>query len=103
MKKLVKFTALMLAVAFLFAAADAFAADKAKFHIGVATGTVSQSEDDLRGAEALIKKYGSVKDGGMILGEDNQKMSKSRGNVVNPDDIVRDFGADSMGTSVIFI
>ena len=33
---------------------------------------------------------------GMILGEDNQKMSKSRGNVVNPDDIVRDFGADSM-------
>jgi hypothetical protein len=66
MKKLAKFTALMLAVAFLFAAADAFAADKAKFHIGVATGTVSQSEDDLRGAEALIKKYGSVKDGGMI-------------------------------------
>jgi len=33
---------------------------------------------------------------GMILGEDNQKMSKSRGNVVNPDDIVREFGADSM-------
>jgi leucyl-tRNA synthetase len=32
----------------------------------------------------------------MILGEDNEKMSKSRGNVVNPDDIVRDYGADAM-------
>ena len=33
---------------------------------------------------------------GMILGEDSQKMSKSRGNVVNPDDIVERFGADSL-------
>ena len=32
---------------------------------------------------------------GLILGEDGQKMSKSRGNVVNPDDIVREYGADS--------
>lgn len=39
---------------------------EAKFHVGVVTGTVSQSEDDLRGAEALIKEYGSVKAGGMI-------------------------------------
>ena len=38
----------------------------ADFHIGIATGTVSQSEDDLRGAEALIAEYGAVKDGGMI-------------------------------------
>lgn len=38
----------------------------AKYHIGIMTGTVSQSEDDLRGAEELIKMYGSVKDGGMI-------------------------------------
>lgn len=38
----------------------------AKYHIGIMTGTVSQSEDDLRGAEELIKLYGSVKDGGMI-------------------------------------
>ncbi|MFA6891107.1 MAG: DUF3798 domain-containing protein [Sphaerochaetaceae bacterium] len=37
-----------------------------KYHIGVVTGTVSQSEDDLRGAEALIKEYGAVKDGGII-------------------------------------
>ncbi|MDL2228614.1 DUF3798 domain-containing protein [Treponema sp. OttesenSCG-928-L16] len=36
------------------------------FHIGVVTGTVSQSEDDLRGAEELIKRYGKVSDGGMI-------------------------------------
>ena len=41
-------------------------AQKAAFHIGVVTGTVSQSEDDLRGAEALIKEYKTVKDGGMI-------------------------------------
>ena len=40
---------------------------------------------------------------GMILGEDNQKMSKSRGNVVNPDDIVRDFGADSMRVYEMFM
>ncbi|MEG1799396.1 MAG: DUF3798 domain-containing protein, partial [Synergistaceae bacterium] len=43
----------------------AFAAD-AKFHIGIVTGTVSQSEDDLRGAELLIQKYGDVSKGGMI-------------------------------------
>ena len=36
------------------------------FHIGIATGTVSQSEDDLRGAEALIAEYGSTANGGMI-------------------------------------
>jgi len=39
---------------------------EAPFHIGVVTGTVSQSEDDLRGAEALIKEYGEVSKGGMI-------------------------------------
>lgn len=39
----------------------------AEFHIGVVTGTVSQSEDDLRGAEALIKKYGDAASGGMIV------------------------------------
>ena len=56
---------------FLFAAgaqeapkATAKAADD--FHIGIVTGTVSQSEDDLRGAERLIEEYGSVSSGGMI-------------------------------------
>ncbi len=40
---------------------------------------------------------------GMILGEDGQKMSKSRGNVVNPDDIVGEFGADTMRLYEMFI
>ncbi len=40
---------------------------------------------------------------GMILGEDGQKMSKSRGNVVNPDDIVREYGADTLRTYEMFI
>ncbi len=40
---------------------------------------------------------------GMILGDNNEKMSKSRGNVVNPDDIVRDFGADTLRTYEMFI
>lgn len=40
---------------------------------------------------------------GLILGENNEKMSKSRGNVVNPDDIVRDYGADTLRTYEMFI
>ena len=40
---------------------------------------------------------------GMILGENGEKMSKSRGNVVNPDDIVRGYGADTLRTYEMFI
>ena len=40
---------------------------------------------------------------GLILGEDGQKMSKSRGNVVNPDDIVREYGADSLRLYEMFL
>ena len=40
---------------------------------------------------------------GMILGSNGEKMSKSRGNVVNPDDIVREYGADTLRTSEMFI
>ncbi len=40
---------------------------------------------------------------GMIMGENNEKMSKSRGNVVNPDDIVNEFGADALRTYEMFI
>src|SRR6185503_2730124 len=40
---------------------------------------------------------------GLILGEDGQKMSKARGNVVNPDDMVREFGADALRLYEMFM
>lgn len=40
---------------------------------------------------------------GLILGEDGDKMSKSKGNVVNPDDIIDQYGADTLRTYVMFI
>ena len=40
---------------------------------------------------------------GMILGEDGQKMSKSRGNVINPDDVVKEYGADTLRLYEMFI
>ena len=40
---------------------------------------------------------------GMILGSNGEKMSKSRGNVVNPDDIINEFGADTLRTYEMFI
>ncbi|HVZ65273.1 MAG TPA: leucine--tRNA ligase [Lacunisphaera sp.] len=40
---------------------------------------------------------------GIILGEDGQKMSKSRGNVVNPDDIIRAYGADTLRLYLMFL
>ncbi|MBP9838783.1 MAG: leucine--tRNA ligase [Proteobacteria bacterium] len=40
---------------------------------------------------------------GMILGEDNQKMSKSRGNVINPDVIVKEYGADTLRMYEMFM
>jgi leucyl-tRNA synthetase len=40
---------------------------------------------------------------GLILGEDGQKMSKSRGNVVNPDDILKEFGADAFRLYEMFM
>ena len=39
----------------------------------------------------------------MILGENNEKMSKSRGNVVNPDDVVKEYGADTLRMYEMFI
>ena len=55
------------------------------------------------GAVNTIEPFQRLVNQGMILGEDNQKMSKSRGNVVNPDDIVRDFGADTMRVYEMFM
>lgn len=40
---------------------------------------------------------------GMILGDNNEKMSKSRGNVINPDDIITEYGADTLRTYEMFI
>ena len=59
-----KVMGLLCAAASLCLATAAFA--DAPFHIGICTGTVSQSEDDLRGAEELIRRYGDVANGGMV-------------------------------------
>ncbi len=64
MKKSVRIAAAIVTLALFLIAGSAFA--QAKYHIGIVTGTVSQSEDDLRGAEQLIKEHGAVKDGGKI-------------------------------------
>jgi leucyl-tRNA synthetase len=47
--------------------------------------------------------FGKLINQGMILGEDNQKMSKSRGNVINPDKVIADYGADSMRLYEMFM
>ena len=39
----------------------------------------------------------------MILGDNNEKMSKSRGNVVNPDVVIKNYGADALRTYEMFI
>lgn len=56
------------------------------------TGTVTSPEP-----------YAKRTSHGMILGENGEKMSKSRGNVVNPDDIVNDYGADTMRLYEMFM
>ena len=64
MKHFPKTAMLLFALALVVANTNAVA--EAKYHIGVCTETVSQAEDDLRGAEQLVKEYGAVADGGMI-------------------------------------
>jgi hypothetical protein len=59
------FLVFLVSVANLAFCAVAWSAD-AEFHIGIATGTVSQSEDSLRGAERLTEEYGDSAKGGMI-------------------------------------
>lgn len=48
-------------------AKDGEATEASDFHIGVVTGTVSQAEDEQRGCEGMIAKYGDAKDGGLIV------------------------------------
>ncbi len=55
------------------------------------------------GAVPTKEPYQKRTSHGMILGEGGEKMSKSRGNVVNPNDIVRDLGADTMRLYIMFI
>ena len=55
------------------------------------------------GAVPTKEPYAKRTSHGMILGEGGEKMSKSRGNVVNPDDIVEQYGADTLRVYVMFI
>jgi leucyl-tRNA synthetase len=55
------------------------------------------------GYVSTIEPFQRLVNQGMILGEDNQKMSKSRGNVVNPDAIIEEYGADSLRLYEMFM
>ena len=55
------------------------------------------------GIVPMPEPYAKRTSHGMILGDNNEKMSKSRGNVINPDDIVTDYGADTLRTYEMFI
>lgn len=47
--------------------------------------------------------FAALRNQGIILGEDNEKMSKSRGNVIDPDDLVREYGTDTVRVYLAFI
>jgi leucyl-tRNA synthetase len=55
------------------------------------------------GAVSTKEPFAKLVNQGLILGPDGQKMSKSRGNVVNPDDMVKEFGADSLRLYEMFM
>ena len=55
------------------------------------------------GVVPFAEPYAKRTSHGMILGENDEKMSKSRGNVVNPDDVIRDYGADTLRLYEMFI
>lgn len=55
------------------------------------------------GVVATKEPFHKLVNQGMILGENNEKMSKSRGNVINPDDIVNEFGADTLRIYEMFM
>ncbi|MGL6193496.1 MAG: class I tRNA ligase family protein, partial [Thermoguttaceae bacterium] len=56
-----------------------------------------------RGYVSGVEPFQKLVNQGMILGEDGQKMSKSRGNVINPDDVVDSHGADSLRLYEMFM
>ncbi len=55
------------------------------------------------GHVSTVEPFQKLFNQGMILGEDNQKMSKSRGNVVNPDQVITQYGSDSMRLYEMFM
>ena len=56
-----------------------------------------------RGYVSRPEPFQKLVNQGMILGENNEKMSKSRGNVVNPDEVVREYGADALRLYEMFM
>ena len=56
-----------------------------------------------RGYVSTPEPFQKLVNQGMILGENNEKMSKSRGNVINPDHVVQDYGADSLRMYEMFM
>ena len=56
-----------------------------------------------RGVVGTSEPFQKLVNQGMILGENNEKMSKSRGNVVNPDHVVKEYGADSLRLYEMFM
>jgi len=52
---------------------------------------------------STVEPFRKLRNQGMILGENGEKMSKSRGNVVNPDDVIADQGADSLRLYLMFL
>ncbi|NOZ38607.1 MAG: leucine--tRNA ligase, partial [Planctomycetes bacterium] len=56
-----------------------------------------------RGVVSMLEPFQKLVNQGMILGENNEKMSKSRGNVINPDTVVNEYGADSLRLYEMFM
>ena len=55
------------------------------------------------GLVSTVEPFQKLRNQGMILGENGEKMSKSRGNVVNPDDVIADQGADALRLYLMFL
>ncbi len=56
-----------------------------------------------RGYVSMTEPFKKLVNQGMILGENNEKMSKARGNVVNPDEVVKEYGADALRLYEMFM